>query len=117
MYEYRVVVCSVHDGDTFRADVDLGFDVWIKNTAFRLNRINTPELKGDTLVRAREARDALRELLPVGGEAIVRTQKDKTEKYGRMLADVFVNGTMLVNDLLVVRGFAKYWDGTGVAPV
>lgn len=118
MYEYKAIVRSIYDGDTFRADVDLGFNVWAKNLAFRLNRINAPELvKADP--RGRTARDYLTTLMPVGSEVLIRTEKDKTEKYGRWLADVFSidNSLAPVNDILVREGFAKYWDGKGERPV
>lgn len=118
IYEYKARVRSVYDGDTFRADVDLGFDVWLNDIAFRLNRINTPELSSTSL-SGRESRDYLRLLMPIGSEIIVRTEKDKEEKYGRMLADAYVFDGFAgsVNDRLVDAGFAKYWDGHGDRPV
>ena len=30
MYEYKAVIVSVYDGDTVTADIDLGFEVWLK---------------------------------------------------------------------------------------
>lgn len=121
MYEYKAKVVSVHDGDTFRADVDLGFGVWINDQAFRLNRINAPELvKGD--IRGTNSRDRLKSYLLSGdGNLIIKTEKDKTEKYGRMLAEVFITYDMIpyanVNDLMVQQGYALYWDGRGERPV
>lgn len=116
MYEYRAIIRSIHDGDTFRADVDLGFGVWISDMAFRMNRINAPELV-KTDPRGRASRDHLASLIPIGSEVIVVTQKDKEEKYGRMLADVYVdNPSAAINDIMVEEGFAKYWDGTGERP-
>lgn len=121
MYEYRARVRSVHDGDTFRADVDLGFNVWLNDVSFRLNRINAPELiKGDA--RGMASRDQLKLYLTSGdGNILIKTEKDKTEKYGRMLADVYTTYDMIpaycVNDLMVQQGFALYWDGTGARPV
>lgn len=114
MYEYNITIISVHDGDTFRGNVDLGFGVWIFDVSFRLNRINAPELSS-TNPAGRLSRDTLRDLLPIDHRAIVKTQKDKTEKYGRMLADVYVDG-ICINDKLVSEGFAKYWDGHGPRP-
>lgn len=118
MYEYKAVVRSIYDGDTFRADVDLGFRVWISDVPFRLNQIDTPEMsKSDPAGQV--ARDRVRELMPVGSEVRIVTEKDKLEKYGRMLAFVWPWGTFSesINDRLVREGFAKYYDGTGPKPV
>lgn len=43
MYEYAATVRSVHDGDTFEADLDLGFHTHLR-TSIRLAGINAPEL-------------------------------------------------------------------------
>lgn len=121
LYEYKVIVTDVHDGDTFRGDVDLGFKTWLHDVPFRLNRINTPEL-ADKSGAGRVSKLALQGYLPVGEAIIVRTIKDKEEKYGRMLADLYLPNDKLslvgcINDKLVKDGFAKYWDGKGVKPV
>lgn len=113
MYEYEAVITSVHDGDTFRADVDCGFGIWRKNEVFRLEGINAPEL-GSTGGRA--ARDFARELMPVGSRVTIRTRKDAREKYGRYLATVqCAEGD--VAESLIASGHAKPWDGTGIRPV
>lgn len=115
MYTYQAKVRSVYDGDTFRADVDLGFNVWLNDIPFRLSRINAPELiKADP--RGRVARDYLTGRMPLGSEVIIRTYKDSQEKYGRYLADIYVDGVCL-NDELVKYGFALYWDGNGERPI
>ena len=36
MYEYRVKVIKVVDGDTVDVDIDLGFGVWLKKQRIRL---------------------------------------------------------------------------------
>ena len=113
MYEYIAVVRSVHDGDTFRADVDLGFGVWTSNQAFRLYGIQAWEL-GDP--RGKPARDELRKLIPVGSEILIKTRKDAREKYGRMLATVLAP-VGDVADELVAGGHGVYWDGHGPRPV
>lgn len=113
MYEYVAVVRSVHDGDTFRADCDLGFGVWLSNVPFRLLGLNAPELGSPG---GREARDYLRGLMPVGTEIVIRTKKDSREKYGRLLATV-LGSLGDVNNSMVASGHAKAWDGTGSRPV
>jgi len=39
MYEYRVKVLKVIDGDT--VDIDLGFETWIKNERVRIMALTT----------------------------------------------------------------------------
>jgi micrococcal nuclease len=112
VYEYVAVVRSVHDGDTFRADVDLGFDVWIKNIPFRLLGLNAPEIGSET---GRASRDYLRALMPPGTEIVIRTKKDAKEKYGRMLATV-LGALGDVNQAMIGSGHALPWDGTGPRP-
>ena len=43
MYEYRVDIVRVVDGDTVDVDIDLGFGVWLKKQRVRLYGIDTPE--------------------------------------------------------------------------
>jgi hypothetical protein len=104
LYEYNAVIRSVHDGDSLRVDTDLGFGVWISDMALRLNGIDAPELgkPGGT-----EARDFLRSLLPVGATVTIRTHKDQTEKYGRMLAEVWTDPILpSINADMVTTGHA-----------
>lgn len=117
MYEYVGRVKSVYDGDTFRADVDLGFKFWASDYPFRLNGLNTPEMKGGA---GKEAKAFLREQMPDGALIRINTIKDKTEKYGRYLAEAHVmrsEGWVSVNGLLLKEGLALAWDGKGERPV
>lgn len=43
MHEYEAEIVSLIDGDTFRANIDLGFGLWIRNEPFRLYGVDTPE--------------------------------------------------------------------------
>lgn len=100
------------DGDTVDANVDLGFSVY-KKERLRLNGLNAPE-KGT--IEGVNSKEWLKTQLPVGTVVTVRTQKDKTEKYGRMLATILLNDVDL-NAELIALGLAKSWDGLGVRPV
>lgn len=107
MYEYVADVRDVYDGDTIRADIDLGFGVWLANQSIRLLGIDTPELRGETYLQAIAARDALREKI-LGKSVTLKTQRDKRGKYGRWLATVYVDG-LDVNSWLIANGFARVW--------
>ena len=43
MFEYRVKIRRVVDGDTVDVDIDLGFGVWLYKERVRLYGIDTPE--------------------------------------------------------------------------
>lgn len=106
MYIYKATVKAVHDGDTFTAIVDLGFRVQAE-LKIRLNGINTPELIGPTKPAGLISRDRLIQLV-LNKEVILKTKKDKQEKYGRWLADVFLTetDTKSVNQILLDEGLA-----------
>jgi micrococcal nuclease len=104
-YTYRAIVVSVYDGDTIRADIDLGFGFWAKRRPLRLKGIDAPEMRGDTLEAGRAARDFLRSLV-FGKEVVIETFS--AGKYGRWLADVYVEGRH-ANDLMLVAGHARLY--------
>lgn len=104
MYEYRAYVRKVYDGDTVTVDIDLGFDIVLKNQKIRLLRINAPEVRGKQRPDGLKSRDALRE--KISNKWIkVKTEKDKKGKYGRWLGEIWINDDC-VNDWLIREGFA-----------
>ncbi|HMN48816.1 MAG TPA: thermonuclease family protein [Ignavibacteriaceae bacterium] len=111
LYHYKAKVVEVYDGDTCTIDIDLGLHTWIKGEKVRLNRINAPELKGTERTKGLKSRDYLRSLI-LDKEIFIETIKDKKEKYGRYLGEIWLEddkGNFVnVNDVLVKNGFAKY---------
>jgi len=89
MYEYKAIVKSAYDGDTVTLDIDLGCWVWLHNEKCRLHGIDTPELRGseEEKARGRAARDWVRSKI-LDQEVMIRTYRDKTGKYGRLLVDI-----------------------------
>jgi endonuclease YncB( thermonuclease family) len=82
----------VVDGDTIRADLDLGADVILKNQAVRVLGIDAPEIHGPERQRGLAAKKA--------GEQFLTRKKLEVElhgkdKYGRWLGDVFADGENL----------------------
>jgi micrococcal nuclease len=107
MYEYQATVLRVVDGDTICARVDLGFEVSVDET-LRLAGINAPE-RGKP--GGSEASAWLRSKLLMTTARIV-TVKDKREKYGRYLAEIFLPGeTTSVNSEMIAAGHAVPYDG------
>lgn len=114
VYVYRATVESVYDGDTFRANVDLGMDVTLKEQSFRMFGINAPELKKEEVEAGRAARDWLRSKIPVGTRIIIatikerkNTNKDSKEKYGRYLATIYLEDEdVSINDQMLALNYA-----------
>lgn len=107
LYIYKGLVLGVYDGDTITVEVDLGFNVKITEK-FRLLYINAPEMRGEEKTEGTISRDRLREKI-LGKEIIIKTAKDKKEKYGRYLAEIFL-GEESINNWLIVEGLAERKD-------
>jgi micrococcal nuclease len=117
LYHYKATVLHVVDGDTVDLMVSLGFEMTYK-ARFRLVGINTPESYGpDACDAGRAAKQFLMDTLKEGSTVVVKTSKDKKEKYGRFLAEVFMvdaKGVTLpttVNSLMIEKGHAKAYAG------
>lgn len=111
MYEYRCILDHVIDGNTILADIDLGFNIIIKQK-IRLFGVAAPALHvndGTEPSSGLTAQRRLASLLPK--EFKVRTVLNKRGKYGRVLGYLYVtDGTTLkdvcVNDILIQEGLA-----------
>lgn len=91
MYEYRVKIIKIVDGDTVDVDIDLGFGVWLNKQRIRLYGIDAPESRTRDLDEKRyglKAKEWLKERLSDG--AILKTRLDKKGKYGRILGEFLV---------------------------
>lgn len=109
MYLYKAKILSVYDGDSCIARLDLGCFVSIERP-IRLYGINAPELRGDTKLAGLEARDFLSAQI-LNKDVLIRTFKDKSEKYGRLLGQIYltdptVGDVTTVNELMVSSGHA-----------
>lgn len=104
-------VIKVYDGDTITIAAKLpNTEGPIYRFSVRLNGIDTPEIRGKTDAERKLAiivRDALKELL-IG--KIVELRNVANEKYGRILADVYIDN-MSINDWLIDQDFAVPYDG------
>jgi micrococcal nuclease len=95
-----------YDGDTVTLEIDVGLST-IRRVTVRLARVNAPELKHDGGIHAR---DRVRELL--FEEVLeVTTIKDRTEKYGRYLAEIILSDGRNLSDVLVEEGHAWPYAG------
>jgi len=116
-YWYGGTVVSVYDADTIRVKLDLGLGLKMaglgiegKGISLRLFGIDAFEVRGSERPHGLEARDFVRELID-SKQLIINTILDKTGKYGRLLARIFVEiepGLWLdLNQELVNNGYAR----------
>jgi micrococcal nuclease len=107
MYEYRAKVIKVYDGDTITVLIDLGFGVTFKEK-LRLYGINTPEVRGKERPDGLISRDRLRERI-LDKNITIKTFKDKKGKYGRYIAEIYLEKEN-INEWLVSEGLAEKKD-------
>jgi micrococcal nuclease len=111
MYEYYVrKVDNVVDGDTIDVLIDLGFDILFQSRV-RLAGIDTPESRTKDLKEKAlglESKEYLKKALKDAKSVVIKTEKmDSSEKYGRILGWVYVNGnTVSLNDMMINDGYA-----------
>ena len=104
-------VIKVYDGDTITVATKLP----IKNSPVyrfpvRLTGIDSPEIKGKSETEkelAKKSRDALSALI---FDKTVQLRKVSTEKYGRLLADVYIDGIHM-NRWMLDNKYAVPYDG------
>lgn len=109
MYQYNATLLNIVDGDTVDMDVDMGFNVRIKQR-MRLYGINTPELTAaDAAIReaAVKAKDFVAANIKVGQSYKIETFKN--DKYGRLLVKIRLTSTSTLNEMLVSAGLATIY--------
>ena len=117
-FVYKCTLRSVTDGDTIRLEtIDLGFAVQLHNKAVRINGIDTPESRINIKrypERAKEkelglqAKQKLKDLLV--GDITIRSYG--TDKYGRVLGDVFCEKGNVAELLKKENLAVDYYGGT-----
>lgn len=111
MFEYKAILVRTIDGDTVLLDLDLGFGLWRRakragevttsTTAYRLSRINAPELSDPG---GPESKEALAGFL---GTKLLVASTQKADGFGRYVIELVADGVN-ASDWLVEHGFAAY---------
>ena len=100
------------DGDTFVADIDLGFHIWI-NKRIRLLGIHAPEPKGETTTAGKAAIECLRKLIDAKS-IIIRTVKGSDgadrDDDGRWLVVAYLDGLEVNNSMLSKAAVCRIVD-------
>jgi len=119
MYNYKINLLRVVDGDTIDAEIDLGFDVKVKKR-IRFMGMNAPESRTKDLeekAKGLAAKDRVKQLLE--GCKNIQLKSHGVGKFGRCLGELhidIVDGqesvTMIsVNELLIKEGHAVEYHG------
>ena len=115
-YIYRIKsVTKVVDGDTIDADIDLGFDISLTKR-IRLAGIDTPESRTTNLKEKAlglESKEWMKKTLAGAKDILIKTElPDSTEKYGRIIGHLFINGQETsLNNQMIAEGYALAYDG------
>ena len=88
LYHYKAHVTKVYDGDTVTADIDLGFNMIMRDQKLRLLGIDTLEIRGEERPEGLVSRDRLSELI-LNSDVHIVTHKDSKGKYGRWLVTIY----------------------------
>jgi micrococcal nuclease len=107
LWHYKALVTRVYDGDTITVDIDLGFNMVLRDQSIRLSGIDTPEIRGDERPEGLISGNALRERI-LNKNVIIVTDKDETGKYGRWLGTIYYNNENL-NQWLLNEGLATLY--------
>jgi micrococcal nuclease len=116
MFEYYVKkVNKVVDGDTIDVEIDLGFDISFSSRV-RLAGIDTPESRTTDKIEKTlglESKDYLKKAIDASKTVVIKTEKmDSSEKYGRILGWVFLDGSEVsINQKMINEGYAWGYMG------
>lgn len=110
-------VVKVYDGDTITIASKLPWNNSpLYRFSVRLNGIDTPEIKGSNDDEKELAKIARNLITDMAMNKTVILKNVGTEKFGRLLADVYLEGINL-NELLVSKRLAVRYDGgTKISP-
>lgn len=113
---YKAQVDRVVDGDTVDLIIDLGFDV-LHKVRIRLHGVNAPESRTRDLEEKAlglAAKDYVSNWLTESDAVYVKTLKDGTGKYGRILGYIYADEHMVkcLNDDIIDAGHGvPYYGG------
>jgi len=117
--EYDVRLLKAVDGDTVDVDIDLGFNMWLRDERVRIMGIDTPESRTSDKVEklfGKAAKARLKELLTEGGVLVTTEEKngeDMRGKFGRILGDFKIPDGRLVTEVLAKEGHCvPYFGGS-----
>jgi endonuclease YncB( thermonuclease family) len=110
-------VIKVYDGDTITIASKLPYgDSPMYRFSVRLNGIDCPEMKGKDNDEKQCAILAKNEMIDLVLHKEIILKNVQTEKYGRILADVYINDLHINQHMVEKRLAVKYDGGTKICP-
>ena len=107
MYEYKIKVRRVVDGDTVDVDIDLGFGVWLYKQRVRLFGIDTPESRTRDLEEKKfglKAKEYLKKWITTDDDRVVSLLSHGSGKFGRILGELFDPDSMVSINVQMIEG-------------
>ena len=112
MYEYKVTLDRVIDGDTVDVDIHLGFNVVLSKQRIRLHGIDTPESRTrnkEEKVRGLISKEYLKNICE---SSSIRLKSKDRGKFGRILGVLYKDDeTISINQKMCEEGFAVPYFG------
>jgi micrococcal nuclease len=115
-YIYRIKeIYKVIDGDTIDASIDLGFGIYLTRR-IRLSSIDTPESRTKDIKEKAlgiQSKEWIGNRLEFAKDILIKTElPDSTEKYGRVIGHLYINGEETsLNTQMIDAGYALLYDG------
>jgi len=114
MYTYKAKLIRVINGDTLDIEIDLGFDLSIKQR-LKLYGVDTPDSRSTDLEIRQKGLDVKQRVIEVlTKEFTVTTILNKRGKYGRILGKIYIvdekDNKVCINELLVEEGHASRYN-------
>ena len=119
MYNYKISVLKVIDGDTIDAEIDLGFDIKTKKR-IRFAGINTPESRTRDLEEKKRGLAAKKRVVELlNGCNVINLNSHGLGKFGRCLGELMIDMVdgkqkltlVSLNQLLIEEGHAVEYHG------
>ena len=112
-YFYECKLLRVVDGDTIDALIDVGFDIWVKK---RIRYMGIDTWESRTRDKAEKAKGlaatAFTKKYLEMNDGKFTIQSYGKGKYGRVLAEIFIDGEETsLNKLLIENGHAYIYEG------
>ena len=117
MYEYKVNILKVVDGDTVDVDIDLGFCLWLRNERVRIVGIDCPESRTSDKIEkvfGEAAKQRVTSLLSSEANLISQISKmgeNMKGKFGRILGDFKTINDQIISTTLMEEGHAVAYNG------
>lgn len=103
-------VVRVIDGDTIDVQIDFGFHMKATHR-LRLLRVNTPEMKGETKTAGLAAKTFTQEWIEAHKDRGFYIRTEKSDVFGRWLAELMTADGESLNDELLKTGQAVPFKG------